>query len=145
MDWTSSLKLLMVIKLESNQKPPVITDGFYLLDQLIVIPALAKPVTVETRLRPVGSIEKTINNLSPGDTGIAAGATALRFSPIPMIGPKLGFNNTGAPTGLKMLLFGAAKYNCALIVTAAASRTVTVVLKKAPIDVTVPERGTTNA
>ncbi|WP_281278926.1 hypothetical protein [Ectobacillus funiculus] len=42
-----------------------------MLDQLIVIPALAKPVTVETRLRPVGSIEKTINNLSPGDTSFA--------------------------------------------------------------------------
>ncbi len=78
-------------------------------------------MTAETILRPVGSIEKTINNLSPGDTGIAAGATALRFSPIPITGPKLGVNNTGVPTGLKVLLFGAAKYNCALIVTAAAS------------------------
>ena len=73
-----------------------------------VIPALAKPVTVEAKSTPAVFDEKTSISLSPAATEIDSAATALLFVPIVITGPSAGDNNNGVPTGLKLLLLAGA-------------------------------------
>jgi hypothetical protein len=107
-------------------------------------PALAK--TIRAAKVPDWVKEKTINSLSPVDTGNAASALPNAVSPTLTPEPNVGSKSTKTPVGVKVLLAADALHNSARTVPVESEDiNESVTLMNADMDVTVPGRGTTNA